>query len=542
VGMMAIAMRSMLRASVPCWGRWAGGGLLALTALSGGMAAEPAPAVSPVVSGAAGQGHAAAPGLVLSTCRLDGVAAAARCGVLRRPLDPQHPQGRQIDVHVAVLPALARQPKPDPIVFFAGGPGQSAIGLASTIEGLMRRELNRRDVILIDQRGTGQTAPLRCRARDDGDAGRSLADSVDPQTERRRLMACRDRLEKLPYGDLRMFTTTVAMGDVEAVRQALHLGAVNLVGGSYGTRAALEYLRLYPQHVRRVVLDGVAPPDMALPQSFAQDAQAALDGVMSDCERQPACHTQFPQLRAQWRQLLASLPQTVTVHQPLTGAAERLTLTRDMVTGLVRMPLYAPVLASALPLAISQAAQGQWDGLIGVGMGLGSGRETLDIAEGMHYSVVCSEDVAHMGPATSQADVAGDFGQGMEQLYRDVCSQWPRGAVSPDFYRVPASSAPVLLLSGSADPATPPRHAARVAKALGSLATSVVVPNVGHGVMGMGCMSDVVFRFLDAEDGVRALQRARDESRCSDAVPRPPALLPFAPADRASATKSGARS
>lgn len=512
-----------------------GGGLKAFVAV---LAMGAGVAASAAATGAV-SGPSSAPALVLKGCRLEGVAYEARCGVLRRPLDPQKPQGRQIEVHVAVLPALARQPKPDPIVFFAGGPGQSAIGLASTIQSLMRRELNRRDVILIDQRGTGRTAPLRCRAQDD-EPSRSLAEAVDPASERRRLLACRDRLEKLPYGDLRLFTTTVAMGDVEAVRQALRLEKLNLVGGSYGTRAALEYLRLYPQHVRRVLLDGVAPPDMALPQSFGRDVQAALDGLMLDCERQPACHAQFPQLREQWKQLLASLPQVVTVHQPLTGVAERLTITHDMVTGLVRMPLYAPVQASALPMAISQAAEGQWDALVGVGLGPGSGGKSMDIAEGMHYAVVCAEDVAHMGPMQPQA--SNDFGAGMEQLYRDVCAQWPRGAVSPDFYRVPRSPAPVLLLSGSADPATPPRHAARVAKALGPLARTVVVPNLGHGVMGVGCMSDVVFRFLDAEDGAQALTRAQSEAACAAHVPRPPAMLPLKPSERASAAAQGGRS
>ncbi len=310
------------------------------------------------------------------------------------------------------------------------------------------------------------------------------------------------------------------MQDVDAVRQRLGAGRINLVGGSYGTRAALEYLRQFPQRVRRVVIDGVAPPDMVLPLTFAPDAQAAFDALLAACEVEAACSRHHPALRTQWQQLLASLPRNVTVTHPFTGAEETLTLTRDMLAGLVRLPLYAPAMAAALPAAIAAAAQGRFTPLLGLSAGL-SGRPETAIAQGMHFSVVCAEDAPRMAGVAGRA--GGDFGDGLARLYQRTCADWPRGEVPADFYRVPPAQVPVLLLSGGADPVTPPRHGERVAQALGANARHVVVKEAGHGVMAVGCMRDVLFRFIDAETEAQALQV---DAACAQRVPRPPAFEP----------------
>lgn len=457
---------------------------------------------------------AAPPGL--TECRLRGVEHTAWCGQVKRPLNPEQPAGPAIDVHFAVLPALARNRKPDPVFFIAGGPGQSAIDVAAQAQALLGRFSNRRDIVLVDQRGTGRSAPLACDDADD--PRRPLAESTDPSRREALLAACRARLQQLPHGDLRQYTTTIAMHDLDAVRRALGAERINLVGVSYGTRAALEYLRLYPQAVRRAVLDGVAPPDMVLPASFSTDGQAALDALFAACEAEPACRTRHPALRTQWQQLLVQLPREVTVAHPFTGAAERLTLTRDLLLGLVRAPLYVPSLSAALPEAIAQAAGGRFEGLAGLATSLGGGRQGR-MAEGMHFSVVCTEDLPRLPAAT---DAPGrDFGDALAATYRRVCDGWPRGTVAPAFYTLTPSPAPVLLLSGGLDPATPPRHGERVAKALGPLARHAVVPNAGHGVMGVGCMRDVVFRFVDVDDA------AAVDLACAAGVPRPPAFRPL---------------
>ncbi|MDE2145082.1 MAG: alpha/beta fold hydrolase [Burkholderiales bacterium] len=455
-------------------------------------------------------------------CRLDGLEHAALCGQVQRPLDPARPLGPQIQVHYALLPALARNPQPDPVVFFAGGPGQSAIELAGPIHAMLARLSNRRDILLIDQRGTGLSAPLACPA---GRPTAPLSEQLDPARVPARMQACRSALQKLPWGDLRFYATWIASQDTEAVRRAIGAARLNLVGGSYGTRAALDYLRQYPQHVRRVVLDGVAPPGMVLPASFSTDNQAALDGLLAACEGDADCHRAYPTLRADWRALLASLPLEASVAQPLTGQVQRLTFTRDMVLGLVRGPLYAPWLAAGLPLALHEAAQGRFEPLVGLSAATEGGPGKL--YEGMHFSVVCSEDAPRLDQA---GDLPGaDFGQAFAQQYRQVCADWPRGPVPADFYRLPVARVPALLLAGGADPATPPRHAAEVARALGPMARQVTVAQAGHGLLAIPCLRDLVYRFIDAASDARAL---RLDAGCAARLPRPPAFVPVHDGDR----------
>ena len=457
----------------------------------------------------------------LAECRIPGIRNSVLCGVVQRALDPARPDSPKIDVHYVVVPAMARRKLPDPVFLLAGGPGQSAIGVGPQAFALFSRLNNRRDIVFVDQRGTGQSAPLACP-----DAKReALAEQADPDRQFKQLMQCKAALLKLPYikaeSDLGFFTTTLAMQDLDAVRAQLGAERIDLVGISYGTRAALEYMRLFPARVRRSVLDSVAPPDMVLPASFSTDSQAALDAMLRACEQQAACQTAYPKLRSDWAALLASLPKPVSAAQPLTGRPERFTLTREMVLSAVRGALYSPATAAALPAAITDAAAGRIEALVGVGALLSS-RKGIQLAMGMHFSVVCAEDVARLDSTSDRP--GADFGRTYAMLYQRVCAQWPRGAVPAAFYDVPATRTPTLLFSGGIDPATPPRHGARIAAALGSAAQHVVVPNAGHSVLGIGCARDLLYRFIDAADDAAAT--AVDTS-CVKAIPRPGVFVPM---------------
>jgi pimeloyl-ACP methyl ester carboxylesterase len=529
--------------------RWRTALAAALLALAWGSApaapegGQGAGASAPVGSAGASKGSKQPPVLSpaagLHACRLAGHEHAAACGHLSRPLNPAEPAGARIDVHFAVLPALARNKQPDPVFVFAGGPGQSAIELAGSWSRLLARVSNRRDIVLVDQRGTGRSARLACP---EVPPATPLAQVLPEAAQMARLQACRAALQRLPHGDLRQYTTAIAMQDVEAVRQALGAPRINLVGGSYGTRAALEYQRQFPQAVRRLVIDGVAPPDMVLMSAFSTDNQGALDAMFAACERDASgCARRHPALRARWRQLLGTLPKEVTVAHPVTGVAERLSLTRESVLGWVRAPLYSPTLAAALPMALDEATRGRFEPLLGLASGVGGSRAAM-LAEGMHFSVVCAEDLARLEAAGSgdAANVPGaDFGRDFAERYRQVCAGWPRGAVPAAFYDIPAAPAPALVLSGGADPATPPRHGERVVRQLGAKARHVVVAEAGHGVMGLPCMRDVLFRFIGAETEAEALAVKAD---CAAAVPRPPAFVPPGNASAAMASKAAAAS
>ena len=457
----------------------------------------------------------------LAECRVPGIRNSVLCGVVQRALDPARPDSPKIDVHYVVVPAMARRKLPDPVFLLAGGPGQSAIGVGPQAFALFSRLNNRRDIVFVDQRGTGQSAPLECP-----DAKReALAEQADPDRQFKQLMQCEATLLKLPYikaeSDLGFFTTTLAMQDLDAVRAQLGAERIDLVGISYGTRAALEYMRLFPARVRRSVLDSVAPPDMVLPASFSTDSQAALDAMLHACEQQAACRMAYPKLRSDWAALLANLPKPVSAAQPLTGRPEHFTLTREMVLSAVRGALYSPATAAALPAAITDAAAGRIEALVGVGALLSS-RKGIQLAMGMHFSVVCAEDVPRLGRTSDRP--GADFGSTYATLYQRVCAQWPRGAVPAAFYDVPATQTPTLLFSGGIDPATPPRHGARIAAALGPAAQHVVVPNAGHSVLGVGCARDLLYRFIDAADDAAA---TAVDTGCVKAIPRPGVFVPM---------------
>lgn len=480
-------------------------------------------ALACLIGSASTAAPSAAPGTP-QACRVEGLPNELMCGLVRRPLDPAQPQGVQIDVHYLVVPAMARNKQPDPVLMLAGGPGQSAIGVAPAVLPRLARLNYRRDLVFIDQRGTGKSAPLQC----EDESKLPLVEALDPAAQVRRLEQCRAALTRLPHGDLRFYTTTIAMQDFEAVRQQLGALQWNLIGASYGTRAALEYQRQYPDQVRRMVLDGVAPPDMVLPASFSADGQASLDASLLACEQDSVCTAQYPRLRQQWAELLQGLPREVSVNQPMTGLPERFTLTRDLLLRSVRTPLYMPTLTAALPAAIDAAARlGRFEGLLGLASAVGT-RKSMRVAMGMHFSVVCAEDVPRLAAATDKP--GADFGSVDASLYAQACQHWPRGVVPPAFYTVGASRSPVLVLSGGVDPATPPRHGERVAQALGaqdkSLVQHIVVQQAGHGVATVGCMNEVLFRFIDAKLNTTALPQ---DASCATKIPRPNVFVPARP-------------
>jgi len=446
-------------------------------------------------------------GDLLNPCRVDGFAQQVQCGEIQRPLSPDEPNGKQIAVHFIVLPARDKNKVPDPVFLLAGGPGQSAINVASWIQVVFEKLQRRHDLVFVDQRGTGKTAPLECPEPAD------LQGVGDADYGVKHMLQCKVQLEKLPYGDLRFFTTTIAMQDLDAVRAALNYPKINLIGVSYGTRAALEYKRLFPDHVRRAVLDGVVQPDQMLTDD---DLQHALNKLFQDCDQEPRCHKAYPALQQDWKNLLAALPQPAVLTHPRLGNSVKAIVTRNDVLTWVSTILYSPVNTSALPHAIEEAGRGNFNPMLTLS-GAGSLQNPGSIATGMHFSTVCTEEFDRMTkPGKPQSD--NDFGDMHKQEYIKVCQHWPRGTVPPGFYTVPVSVTPVLLLSGGLDPVTPPTHAEKVAAALGPLARQIVLDNSGHGVLQQTCFTDIATKFINAKSDSEAVGV---DASCVAQIPRP---------------------
>lgn len=437
-------------------------------------------------------------------CRLPDFPQEVQCGKIQRPLNPAQVDGKKIDIHFVLVPSRDRNKLKDAVFLLAGGPGQSAIELAGFGQAVFGRLNRRRDLVFVDQRGTGRSAPLHCPELENGSA------VIDNETMFKMTDACMKNLQALPYGELQYFSTSIAVQDLEAVRKQLGYNAINLVGASYGTRAGLEYLRQFPSSVRRLILDGIAPPDMRLP---AADAQLALDGVFADCAKDLLCNKSYPDLAARWKKLLASMPQKIAVKHPRLMTQLNFPMTRDSLIGLVHKTLYSPSTIAALPYVITQAEQAHFEPLVTLSGALslvGPGA----IAYGMHFSVWCGEAYARANTLAPK----DDFELMTSNMYNKVCEKWPRASIPVEFFEIPASIAPVLLLSGGIDPVTPTRHGAAVAKALGSKATHISVANAGHGLLAHGCIRDVLYRYINAKDEAEAIKL---DTACVRQIPRP---------------------
>ena len=313
-----------------------------------------------------------------------------------------------------------------------------------------------RDIVLVDQRGTGESNSLACEPADGEPLGTDL-EAVD-----RLLRGCMERFD----ADLRLYTTSIAMDDLNQVREWLGYGNINLYGGSYGTRAAIDYVRRHGETVRNVVLDSVAPPNMILPLYFARDSQRDFDALDAACAADRGCAGAFPDLTVRFEQLLARLdrkPERVNLAHPRTGKPEQVTFDRLLVSAIVFNALYLPETAAMLPLLIHRATQGDYTGLLALSsVGVG-GIEGMSL--GMRSSVLCSEDAPRVNDARIERETRGTFaGAALAKAFLKPCDFWSRGKVREDFHAPFASDAPTLILSGEFDPVTPPVWGEQIAK------------------------------------------------------------------------------
>lgn len=465
----------------------------------------------------------AAPKLALTPCWLPGVDGQARCGTLEVFEDREAKAGRKIKLRVAVVPALAASPEPDPVVILAGGPGQGAVGVARAILPVADRLRRSRDLVFVDQRGTGDSNPLPCElAAEDGPLADQLKDPIDEQ----RIKGCLAKLD----ADPRKYTTPIAMDDLDDVRDALGYTQLNLWGTSYGTRAALVYLRQHPDRVRSVILDGVAPLSLYLPLSMPRDAQRAMDLLFAHCAADAACARAYPDLKARFTAFLADLkkaPISAKVAHPRTGKIEDVTVDYDAFVGALRGLLYMPEITSLVPFIVDRAMRGDLGPFVAAGAGLTGGLES-SMSIGMFFSVICAEDAPFFDDAAIERESAGTFvGAGPGRSMMRACKWWPRGDL-PKGYRDPvASDKPVLLLSGELDPVTPPSWAADAKKTLPN-SISLDVDGVGHNTTGVGCVRKLMADFIKAGPRFREIDLSGLDAGCAHALKRPAFFTSFA--------------
>jgi pimeloyl-ACP methyl ester carboxylesterase len=427
--------------------------------------------------------------IAFTECRLPDVAQAVSCGTLEVPENRDHPQGRKLSIFVAILPANTLSPKPDPLVLLAGGPGQAASTLGPFA--LQLRTVRRtRDIILADQRGTGRSSPLDCPAFAPDEHAEFDVDPV-PKS-----LLCAWQLAARGV-DASQYTTTAWVADLEAVRDALGYRQLNLWGGSYGTRVAQEYLRRYPEHVRSMVLDAVAPPSMRISFDVWRTRDDALDGVIAACRASAPCAKAHPDPAATLREIRRAVEggKSVTLRDPRTGIVRDMHVEFDTVIGALQPLTYAPESASLIPQLLALARDGDFAPLVAASL-VTLGDLPDQFSPALHYSVTCAEDVPRVTRTERIDGVDDERVRALARRTLSVCDQWPKGTFPADFTQPVRSDVPVLLLSGGLDPVTPPAYAAEVAKGL-RMSRQVVAGGFGHIVSFRACTPRLVAAFVD---------------------------------------------
>ena len=431
---------------------------------------------------------------LLGTCdrpdlaRASAIITEALCGTMSVPENREQPDGRQIELNVMLLPATTAVVKPDPVFFLAGGPGQSAVDAGVFVFSRLHKVRRERDVVLVDQRGTGGSSSLAC---DFGAPEESLQKTTKEERRRavEKMRRCLDEYDASPE----FYTTPIAMDDLNYVRQELGYRQINLLGASYGTRAGLVYMRRHADTVRSAVLDGLVPLTMSIPANVAVDANSAFEKLLADCHSQQACKTAFPDLAAHFDALMLRLeadPVETQVTHSRTGESLDAVLDASGISGILRNVLYDRVLSTLVPLAIEEAYKGNYQPLVSMGMVFIPEEPVINI--GMMASVLCAEDMRH----ANTSNPSGHFQNQIYDLLQPVCKFWPQGEIPQNYFEPVTSDAPTLLLSGALDPITPPQYAWEASKTL-SNAEHIVVSGVGHGVTMQGCVPELIADFFN---------------------------------------------
>lgn len=454
-------------------------------------------------------------------CRITGSNGGSQligeCAEVEVPENRELEGSRNISLHVMRLPARTRDVQADPMFFIAGGPGQSAIDGYLAQDGAFYFLRKQRDIILVDQRGTGRSNRMQCEEPEE----ELQLDDIDAEFREEWVRHCIDTLP----GDPRLYTTLHAIEDLDQVRRELGVDKINIYGISYGTRVALAYLRAYPENVRSVIIDGVVPMDLALGPNISLEAQRALDMIFDRCESDAACSDAFPDVRNAFADLMARLraqPELVNLRDPITGERTAFEFNDEMLAGALRLLSYQKESVALMPLLIHHASRENDFAPIAAQALMVTRSIGNQIAIGMHNAVACNEDVPFYTDDEAQQQAMRDTYLGTLQfdVLVQMCQDWPVYVVPESFKHAVESDKPVLILSGEVDPITPPGNGAHAARTLTN-SLHVVAPGQGHGVAGRGCIPMLMAEFMTA-----ASANSLDAS-CVEALEASPFFIRF---------------
>ncbi len=450
----------------------------------------------------------ASPKLVLSPCFIGGIKGSVKCGSIDVPLDYEKPDGTAIPVHVVVLPATSANPAKDPLLIFAGGPGQAAGDYGPFVRLAFFEVHKDRDILLIDQRGTGKSYGLNCPS-----------EGLEDVTTKPKVFAekCRAKFDI----DVRYFTLENIMRDTDTVRAQLGYETVNVWGGSYGTKSASLYLKRYPERVRSIIVDGVLPPDSSLFLSAPASAERALGKLVDDCKAQPSCNVAFPNFKAQVNDLIARAADGELAFKgidPVSNEYVEFDLEREMIVESIRSVMYGAQGTTILPYAVNEAHKGNLAPLLAPL--LSSAATPSSMYLGSTFSLLCGEDVASIDAEAAKRAGEGSFAQdSYYTIWSNYCEGWdyfrPKAA---DFFAPATGDVPALILSGDLDPVTPPPLGEHWLKGFPN-GRHIIVAGTGHNTSQSGCMPQLIDEFIDTLDA------ASLDTSCLDYLKRLPLVV-----------------
>ncbi len=459
--------------------------------------------------------------LKLKRCRIPEIPGeTVRCGTYEVFENRGAGTGRKIALRVVVIPARKKPVAPDPLVFFEGGPGGSAIDSGAGLMEELSAVLQHRDILLVDARGTGGSGPLNCPGPNGpADVVAAVQETLDRFHDAESARRCRAALEK--DHDLTQYTSETIVDDVNDVRAALGYAKVNLLGASYGTRAAQVYLKRHPETVRTVILEAVVPIDSRIPRSLPRQTETAFERTIAACAADRSCRAAFPFPRRDLEALLGRLevePEPVTVRDE-AGKPHEIKLSRNGAAQTVRYLLYRPGGARLLPLYLREAAAGNIQPLGQVAWDIAYGMNS-ESSDGLYLSVTCAEDVAFVDRGEALQLAFGTFiGDARLRQQTSSCDAWPAAKLPASFLEPVRSAVPALLVAGENDPATPPDWAQAVAAGLTG-SRLLVIPNGAHsfdGLEGAECVQRLATQLVETGSA-----EGLDLDACRAAIKPPP--------------------
>ncbi|HEU5181135.1 MAG TPA: alpha/beta fold hydrolase [Candidatus Polarisedimenticolia bacterium] len=467
-------------------------------------------AALPCQASAAPQPSKTPPASILGPCHRSDLDEKALCGKVEVFEDRKARTGRKISLNIIVVPATGQPHATDPVFWLHGGPGAASTELAGeSNDGFLGLLKSRRDLVFVDQRGTGESNPLQC---DLGDDPADLAGFFGPLFPPEKVRACRQQLEKV--ANLKLYTTPIAMDDLDEVRAALGYDKINLVAASYGTIAAFVYMRQHPEHVRAVFLAGVANTNVRQPLPFAAAAQHSMELLFTDCAADPECGRNFPNLRDEFNAVLKRFdagPVTARLTNPMTQQLVSVSIPRENFVERIRLLLYTTESARYLPWIIHSARQDDFLPFEAISLRYNVGSI---LARGMYFTVTCSESVPFITDEDIRRETRDTFvGDYRVRAHQEACKEWPKGDIPRSYTQQVDSSLPVLMISGELDGSVTPKLAA---EALAHLPKGRRVPirYYGHQVD-----DACVWRMIS--DFIEAASTEKIDASCADKIRRP---------------------